>query len=112
MEGVIPRDEPDSYEAEAFVPRDAPSGIYGPDGRAEFFQDPAMDRFVAVVLKLTSDLWCQEERIATLEALLDEKGIATAAERSALIARPDVGAARDALLKSFIARVLAPLREQ
>ncbi len=77
-------------------PEDAPPGIYGPDGRPQFFADPAMDRFVAAFLNLASEVWVQEERLLALESE----------------ARPDRPPAdRDAVLKSFIARVFAPLRE-
>ncbi len=77
-------------------PEGAPAGIYGPDGRPRFFTDPAVDRFVAALLNLASEVWVQEERLLALEAG----------------ARPDE-AAKDpeAALKAFIDRVFAPLRE-
>lgn len=77
-------------------PEGAPAGIYGPDGRPRFFSDPAVDRFVAALLNLASEVWVQEERLLALEAT----------------ARPQE-AAKDpeAVLKSFIERVFAPLRE-
>jgi hypothetical protein len=78
-------------------PTDAPSGIYGPDGRAQFFNDPATDRFVASLLNLASEVWVQQERLIALEARDGASGSAP----------PD----RDALLKQFIERVFAPLRE-
>lgn len=77
-------------------PSDAPAGIYGLDGRPQFFADPAMDRFIAALLNLASEVWVQEERILALEAE----------------ARPTAAQAdRDALLKVFIDRVFSPLRE-
>ncbi len=72
------------------------AGIYGPDGRPQFFGDPATDRFVSSLLNLASEVWAQQERILTLEAT------AGSAETP-----PD----RDALLKQFINRVFEPLRE-
>ena len=78
-------------------PQDGPSGIYGPDGRPQFFTDPAMDRFVATLLNLASEVWVQEERILSLEAK-DASAEAPALDR-------------DSLLKGFIDRVFAPLRE-
>jgi hypothetical protein len=77
-------------------PEDAPAGIYGPDGRPQFFTDPAMDRFVAAFLNLASEVWVQEERILALEAQADPPR-----------ANPD----RDVVLKAFIDRVFSPLRE-
>lgn len=78
-------------------PADAPSGLYGPDGRPKFFSDPATDRFVASLLNLASEVWVQQERLLALEARDGAGGDAA----------PD----RDALLKQFIDRVFAPLRE-
>lgn len=92
-------------------PADAPAGIYGPDGRPQFFNDPAMDRFVSVLLNLTSEVWAQAERIETLEALLAEKGVVTGEERTALVARAETDAAREEALRAFIQRTLTPLRE-
>ena len=74
------------------VPEDAPPGIYGPDGRAQFFNDPAVDRFMAALLNLASEVWIQREQIMALQ------GDAAPVDR-------------DAELKGFIDRVLAPLRE-
>ena len=52
-----------SDATEALRPADGPPGIYGDDGQPQFFADPAMDRFVAVVMNLASEIWVQEERI-------------------------------------------------
>ena len=79
----------------AVHPEDAPPGIYGPDGRAQFFNDPAMDRFVASLLNLASEVWVQQEQLMALQG---------AASGAAPVDR-------DAALKAFIDRVFAPLRE-
>ncbi len=77
-------------------PSDAPSGIYGRDGRPQFFDDPALDRFTAVAMNLASELWVQEERLRTLEALA-----------GSLLSDP----VPDEDVKMFIDRIFAPLRE-
>ena len=88
-----------SEEADAAAPpQDASPGLYGPDGRPQFFNDPTTDRFVATLLNLASEVWVQEERILTLEGKAAGHGTTP----------PD----RDAMLKAFIARVFAPLREE
>jgi hypothetical protein len=76
-------------------PDDAPSGIYGSNGQPQFFDDPTMDRFVAVILNLASEVWVQEERIRALES---------DAGKTADEADPD------RVVKAFIDRVFAPLR--
>lgn len=74
-------------------PDDTPPGLYDETGNARFFADPAMDRFVAVVMNMAQELWVQEERLLALE---EAKG-----------APP---ADRDAKLQAFITRIFAPIR--
>jgi hypothetical protein len=78
----------------AFKPDDTPKDIYGPDGKPKFFDDPGMDRFVAVVMNMAQEMWVQEERLMALEGLQASE------------------ADREAKLKIFIDRIFAPLREQ
>ena len=80
-------------EGPAVHPEDAPPGLYGPDGRAQFFSDPAVDRFVAALLNLASEVWVQKEQIIALQGGAGEP------------------VDKEAELKGFIDRVLAPLRE-
>ncbi len=68
-------------------PEDAPKGIYGPDGEPIFFSEPGVDRMMAVIMNLASELW-----------VLTEAGLPADADR-------------DAAAKAFIDRVFAPLRE-
>lgn len=68
-------------------PEDAPKGIYGPDGEPIFFSEPGVDRMMAVIMNLASELWVMHER-----QLSD-------------------GTDRDVAAKAFIDRVFAPLRE-
>jgi hypothetical protein len=93
------------------IPADAPRGYYGPDGQPQFFADPAMDRFAAVLMKLAQEFWVLSERVDAIERVAREKGVVTAAEVSSLLADPAVTAEREADLASFVARTLGPLRE-
>jgi hypothetical protein len=68
-------------------PEDAPKGIYGPDGEPIFFAEPGVDRMMAVIMNLASELWVMRER--NMEDSAD----------------------KDAAAKVFIDRVFAPLRE-
>jgi hypothetical protein len=74
-------------------PEDSPPGIYDESGRARFFADPAMDRFVAVVMNLAQEVWVHEERLLALEE-----------------AKGTPAADRDAAAKAFLERVFQPLR--
>lgn len=76
-----------------FKPDNTPDGIYGNDGKPQFFDDPAMDRFVAVLMELAQTSWAQEERLLALEE-------ANGAEK----------VDREERLNEFIKRTFAPLR--
>jgi hypothetical protein len=75
-------------------PEDAPSETYDAAGQPRFFADPAMDRFVAVMMNLAQEVWVQEERLLALE---EAKGTEPAD--------------REAKLKAFITRVFEPVRK-
>lgn len=92
-------------------PDDAPPSLYGADGKPQFFADPAMDRFVAVLLNLTSELWIQNEAIVNLSALIAEKGLASGEDIDAMARTASADPERDTALREFIDRVLTPLRE-
>ncbi len=93
------------------IPADAPRGYYGPDGQPQFFADPAMDRFSAVLVRLVQEVWVLTERVDAIERVAAAKGGVTSAEVAALLADPAVGAAREVALAEFISRTLGPLRE-
>lgn len=92
-------------------PEDTPAGLYGPDGRPQFFSDPAMDRFVPVVLNLASEIWLQHEAIANLKALLAKHGILTGDALDQIARESAIDDTREATLREFLVRVLGPLRE-
>jgi len=76
-----------------FKPDDTPKEIYGPDGKPKFFDDPGMDRFVAVIMNMAQEMWVQEERLMKLE------GMEASPEEKEL------------KLQEFINRIFRPLRE-
>ena len=90
------REQAESQEP-AFKPDDTPKGIYGPDGKPQFFADPVMDHFLAVMMNMAQELWVQEERLLALEEAKDNAPPSTANTREA---------------KEFIERIFAPLRER
>ena len=74
-------------------PDDAPPSLYDDQGNPRFFNDPGMDRFVAVVMALAQEVWVQEERLLALEE-----------------AKSGAAVDREAKVKQFIDRVFAPVR--
>jgi hypothetical protein len=74
-------------------PEDASPSLYDDHGNPRFFAEPAMDRFVAVVMNLAQEVWVQEERLLALEE-----------------AKSGQTVDREAKVKEFIDRVFAPIR--
>lgn len=74
-------------------PDDAPPSLYDDQGNPRFFNDPGMDRFVAVVMNLAQEVWVQEERLLALEE-----------------AKSGAAVDREAKVKQFIDRLFAPIR--
>lgn len=74
-------------------PDDAPPSLYDDQGNPRFFNDPGMDRFVAVVMNLAQEVWVQEERLLALEE-----------------AKSGAAVDREAKVNQFIDRVFAPIR--
>jgi len=85
--------------SEQLRPEDASPSLYDDAGNPRFFADPAMDRFVAVVMNLAQEVWVQEERLIALEE----------AQQGEASDRPGID--REAKAKEFIERVFAPIRE-
>lgn len=77
----------ETVSEERLRPEDAPKGIYGPDGEPIFFAEPGVDRMMAVIMNLASELWVMHER------------------------QMPNGSDRDTAAKAFIDRIFAPLRE-
>ncbi len=93
------------------VPDEASRGYYGPDGQPQFFQDPAMDRFAAALVKMAQEFWVVAERLDALERVALQKGLVTKAELHALVDDATVTAEREVALGDFIQRTLGSLRE-
>jgi len=98
-------------ESVSAVPEESARGYYGPDGQPQFFADPAMDRFAAVLVKLAQEFWVVAERLDALERVTLAKGLATPAELAALNGDAAVSGEREAALAAFIRRTLGALSE-
>lgn len=96
---------------EAFAKDDASAASHEGSGRPTFFDDPAIDRLISVVLQLTSEVWVLSERIETLEELAQRKGQLTYDEIKSYAPDPAENRIRDEKRDRFIQSVLGPLRE-
>ncbi|QGN54426.1 hypothetical protein [Novosphingobium sp. Gsoil 351] len=80
--------------------------------RPEYFDDPAVDRLVSMVLALVGEVSVLRERLDTVERLLDAKG--TIAREDIERYAPDraAGEERGLATKAYIARVMRGLQQE
>ena len=80
--------------------------------RPYFFKDPAIDKLLAMTMAIAGELAVSRERQDTVERILADKGLLSAAEIDAW--RPDETAKQEraALRQDYIARVLMILQNE
>ena len=74
-----------------------------------FFRDPALDRLLGVAFSLAAEVQVLRDRVATLELLLERKGVVGREERAAFEPAAADAAALAADSRAFTAEVLQPL---
>jgi hypothetical protein len=80
--------------------------------RPYFFDDPAVDKLLAITMAIAGELSVTRERLDTVERILGEKGMISAAEIDAW--RPDDTAKQERaqMRQDYIARVLMILQNE
>ena len=74
-----------------------------------FFKDPVLDRLMGMTFSLVAEVQVLRDRVATLELMLDKKGVVGRAERDAFQPDPADDAALAADGRAFAEEVLRPL---
>ncbi len=79
--------------------------------RPAYFDDPAIDRLVSIVMALAGEVAVNRERLDTIERLLDAKGTLDRADIETY--RPDRAAGRERglMTREFVARVLRGVQQ-
>ncbi|MFN3370535.1 MAG: hypothetical protein ACK4Z0_03290 [Sphingomonadaceae bacterium] len=87
------------------------AGMKARGKRPAYFDDPAIDRLLSMVLALASDVAVLRERLDTIERLLDAKGTLARADIEAF--RPDREAAYERGLqhRELVARLLRGVQQ-
>ncbi|MCZ8130493.1 MAG: hypothetical protein O9284_04245 [Steroidobacteraceae bacterium] len=100
---------PAAGSASGVLPRQLPRDPKG--GRAQFYQDPAIDQLWAVVTALTAEVSVAFDRLDTVERLLERDGRVTRAAIEAW--RPDDAATQERAERreELIARVFQVLSQ-
>jgi len=89
----------------------ARAGAKAKGKRPAYFEDPAIDRTLSIVMALASEVSVMRERMDTIERLLEAKGSLTRADIEAYTPDRVAGAERGLLTKAFVARILRGVQQ-
>ena len=79
--------------------------------RPAYFEDPAIDRLLSIVMALAGEVSVNRERLDTVERLLDAKGTLSRADIEAFRPDRDAGYERGLASREFIARILRGVQQ-
>lgn len=80
--------------------------------RPYFFDDPAVERVLAIVMALTQELAVTRERLDTIERLLEKNNALSRAELDAYAPDPTAATERAEWSRAYIARVLRIVQQE
>ncbi len=78
-------------------------------GRKTFFDDPAIDQVVSMLLELLQEHWVLRERVLSLEKLVEQKGVVTAEDIEAFEPDDALAAEWESDRAALLRRVLAAI---
>lgn len=79
--------------------------------RPAYFDDPAQDRTLSIVMALVAEVSVLRERLDTVERLLDAKGAVSRADIESFIPDRDAAYERGLLTKAYIARIMRGVQQ-
>ncbi|MFN3945146.1 MAG: hypothetical protein ACK4K7_09475 [Allosphingosinicella sp.] len=74
--------------------------------RPQYFDDPALDRMLSILMAVAGEVSVLRERLDTVERLLERKGTISRADIDAYAPDRDAGFERGAATREYIARIL------
>jgi len=80
--------------------------------RPTFFQDPVNDRLMSMIMSLVTEFWVMRERLDTIEAIANEKGLLLEAEIEAYEPDNERAETRELMRQEFLDRVLYIFQEE
>lgn len=80
--------------------------------RPEYFDDPAIDRLLSIVLALTGEVSVLRERLDTVERLLEARGALSREDIERYVPDRAAGEERGLATKAYIARVMRALQQE
>ena len=79
--------------------------------RPQYFDDPAIDRLLSIVMALAGEVAVVKERLDTVERLLDARGTISRADIEAFAPDRDAGHQRGLMHREFAARILRGVQQ-
>ncbi|GGI82834.1 hypothetical protein GCM10007973_19130 [Polymorphobacter multimanifer] len=79
--------------------------------RPKYFEDPAIDRLLSIVMALAGEVAVVKERLDTVERLLDAQGSITRADIEAYAPDRTAGHERGLMHREFAARILRGVQQ-
>jgi hypothetical protein len=89
----------------------ARAGAKAKGKRPAYFEDPAIDRTLSIVMAIAGEVSVMRERMDTIERLLDAKGTISRTDIEAYAPDRAAGAERALLIKEYIARILRGVQQ-
>ena len=89
----------------------ARAGAKAKGKRPAYFEDPAIDRTLSIVMALVGEVSVMRERLDTVERLLDAKGTVSRADIERYAPDRQAGKERGLIIKDYIARVMRGVQQ-
>jgi hypothetical protein len=89
----------------------ARAGAKAKGKRPRYFDDPAIDRTLSIVMALVGEVSVMRERIDTIERLLDAKGSISRADIEAYAPDRAAGEERGLQTRAYIARIMRGVQQ-
>lgn len=87
------------------------SGKKAKGKRPAYFEDPAIDRTLSIVMALVAEVSVMRERMDTIERLLEAKGSINRADIESYTPDRAAGKERGLLTKAYIARIMRGVQQ-
>ncbi len=89
----------------------ARAGAKAKGKRPQYFDDPANDRTLSIVMAIAGELSVLRERLDTVERLLDAKGSVSRADIETYVPDRAAAAERGLLTKEYVARIMRGVQQ-
>ncbi len=89
----------------------ARAGAKAKGKRPQYFDDPAIDRTLSIVMAIAGEVSVLRERLDTVERLLDAQGTISRADIESYTPDRQAGAERGLLTKEYLARILRGVQQ-